>query len=55
MSTRKIKRIKQRCYGAAFICMSLLAVILIPEEGFAATLLAIWGVYCLVTKKIWVK
>ena len=48
-------RIRQRMYGLGFICMAALAFLIIPEEGFAATILAIWGVYCLAAKKIWVK
>ena len=48
-------RIRQRMYGAGFICMALLGAILIPEEGFAETLIAIWGIYCLFAKRIWVK
>lgn len=49
------RRMQQRLYGLGFICMAALAVVLIPEEGFAATILAVWGVYCLFAKRIWVK
>lgn len=54
-NAKRERRIKQRLYGAGFICMALLAFMLIPEEGFAATILAIWGLYCLIAKRIWVK
>lgn len=46
---------RQRLYGLGFICMAALVFLLIPQEGFAATILAIWGVYCLFAKRIWVR
>ena len=52
---KRQRRTKQRMYGAGFVCLALLVFILIPEEGFAATLIGIWGAYCILTKRIWVK
>ena len=54
-NTKAARRIKQRCYGIGFILMAILAILLIPEEGFAATLIGLWGLYCIFAKRIWVK
>ena len=54
MSLRQ-RKIRQRMYGAGFVCMALLVLLLIPEEGFAAMLLGAWGLYCIFAKRIWVR